>query len=145
MSPISNWMLYTLLLGAIGLLVFAIILNLMDSKKAILRKLNKIWYKLPGLRSQEVFKEYEDLFQNVIDGQIKAPKISINLQNRIFWLLRLSNSSAADIWNQDSDIKKGVLEIFEDLNNKLQKQKRDQKMNPKLRKLMQFKKEMNNW
>ena len=106
-------------------------------------KLSKIWDKLPGLRSYDAFKKYEDLFQSVEDGHIKVRRIRIpkNLQQRINWLLRLSKSSAADLWKDDTSIEKAVLKIFEDLNQILEREKDE----PKVHKLMEFKKEMNDW
>ncbi|MBD5316822.1 MAG: hypothetical protein HDS11_04045 [Bacteroides sp.] len=108
-----------------------------------LNRLNKIWYKLPGLRSYEAFKKYEDLFQMVDDGHIEVRRLRIseNLQQRINWLYRLSKSSAADLWKDDASIEKAVLKIFEDLNKMLEKEYKE----PRVHKLMEFKKEMNNW
>lgn len=91
-------------LGIISSILLAVIIILCvnylisASWKRKLRRLYRIWEKLPGLRTYDIFKEYEELFEDVMDGHIKKPVIPMRLVLRINWLIELSKSSVADIW-----------------------------------------------
>lgn len=78
-----------------------------------LRKLYTIYEKLPGLRDCDFFKEYEELFEKVRDSQ---PGIPILLGRRINWLIELSESQVADMWQSDEIVENEVFEIFVALN-----------------------------
>ena len=111
-------------LGIIGTVLLAIVIAMFVDhfiSKSGIRKLHKlyiVWEKLPGLRSYKAFKEYEELFESVRDGhiKIKEPIITKSLGKKIDWLIRLSKSSAAELWESDATVVNAVLEVFTELN-----------------------------
>ena len=124
----------------LGILI-GVILAYLDSPTRKLRRLYEINIKLPGLGAYQAFKEYRELFDHAEYGTYKEPMVTKVLGLKINWLIKLSKSSAADIWDSDDTIQEAVINVFTELNESIRDQLIE-KRSKQQSKLEQFKRQI---